>query len=225
MATLAPLLPGLPGLAPVRKGRRRCAAQLTHGWTLTPLQGAEPSPVLLDFLTLWYMRVRADGEHASLWGEIGLSPSHFALTFVHIPMLVLHHDTVPWQQADGLMMIAWFDDIVPPLRARVHQWVAPAYRHPVVSLQLGHILIRHFFEQMEFHMLEGRTPVGNRAGVRYALRLGFQPVATIPYGEWIWTPEGTKTMTPVIQSQLTIDHWRELQPALRVEEEPVNGLV
>jgi hypothetical protein len=53
--------------------------------------------------------------------------------------------------------------------------------------------------------------VTNRAGIRYALRLGFRRVATLPYGEWSWTPAGTKTITPVVQSQLCAEDWRAAQ--------------
>jgi RimJ/RimL family protein N-acetyltransferase len=211
MATIAPapLLPGLPGLAPVRKGRRRCAAHLEHGWTVTPLVDPTPGQALYDFLALWYARVRDGGEHASLWGQVGLSPSRFVGTFAQIPLVLLHHDRIPWPLAEGLMMVTWLDDIVPDLRARVHQWVAPPYRHPRVSTALGHVLLRYLFDEMGFELLEGRTAVDNHLGVRYARRLGFRPVATLPYGEWTWTPDGTKTMTPVVQSQLLAADWRE----------------
>jgi hypothetical protein len=208
---VVPLLPGLPTLQPARKGRRRCAAQLEHGWTVTPLVPPAQGQALYDFLALWYARVRADGEHASLWGEVGLSPSRFVGTFAQVPMVLLHDDRRPWQHGEGLMMVTWIDDIVLDLRARVHQWVAPPYRHPRVSTALGHVLLRVLFDDMGLKMLEGRTPVGNHLGVRYARRLGFRPVATLPYGEWAWTPDGTKTMSPVVYSYLTADTWRAAQ--------------
>jgi hypothetical protein len=214
MAIQAPLLPGLPGLAPARRGRRRCASRIDHAWRvtpLTPLQIAEPPTGLWDFLSFWYARVRADGEHASLWGEVGLSPSLFVGTFAQVPLIVAHHELLPWQQGEGLMMVVWLDDVVPGLRARVHQWVASPYRHPTVSLHIGHAVLRHLFDVAGFQMLEGRTPVTNRAGIRYALRLGFRRVATLPYGEWSWTPAGTKTITPVVQSQLCAEDWRAAQ--------------
>jgi hypothetical protein len=208
---VVPLLPGLPTLQPARKGRRRCAAQLEHGWMVTPLVDPTPGQALYDVLALWYARVREIGEHASLWGEVGLSPSRFVGTFAQVPLVLLHHDRLPWQHGEGLMMVTWLDDIVPDLRARVHQWVAPPYRHPHVSTALGHMLLRYLFDDMGFQMLEGRTPVGNHLGVRYARRLGFRPVATLPYGEWVWTPDGTKTMSPVLYSYLTADTWRAAQ--------------
>ena len=219
MAMTAPLLPGLPGLAAQRKGRRRCASSLEHGWTLTPLLQPEPSPAFWDFLSLWYMRVRQAREHASLWGEVGLSPSKFVLAFTSVPLLLLHHDASPWDHPEGLCMVGWLDDIVPGLRARCHQWVAPAYRHPRVSAILGQGLLRYLFEEMGLQMLEGRTPVGNRLAVRYARRLGFRPVATLPYGEWVWALDGTKTCTPVVQSQLTIDEWRAAHLSPHVDHE------
>lgn len=213
MATMAPpLIPGLPGLAPApRKGRRRCAPTLTHGWTLTPLVTCPDAMALSDFLTLWYARVRQEGEHASLWGQMGLSPTRFVLAFTSVPLLLLHDERSVWHDADGLMMACWLDDAVPNVRARVHQWVAPPYRHPKVSLLLGHALLHCLFEHMGLLMLEGRTPVGNRAGVRYARRLGFRHVATLPYGELAWTPEGSATITPVWQSLLTREEWRATQ--------------
>ena len=223
MATLAPLLPGLPALVSRHKGRRRCASTLAHGWTLTPLMRQEPSPQLWDFLTFWYMRVRGEGEHASLWGELGLSPSKFVLGFSAVPLILVHQQQLPWHQAEGLMMAVWLDDIVPGVRARLHQWVAPPYRHPRVSLTLGDTILYYLFTEMGLQLLEGRTPCANRLGIRYALRLGFHPVATLPYGEWDWTPEGTKTITPVVQSQLTIDTWRASQEATPRGEEDEYG--
>jgi hypothetical protein len=223
MALSAPLLPGLPGLAPQRKGRRRCASTLTQGWTLTPRVQQEPSPLLWDFLTFWYMRVRGDGEHASLWGELGLSPSTFVLGFSQAPLILVHQQVLPWHDAAGLMMAVWLDDLVPGLRARLHQWVAPPYRHPRVSLTLGDAILAYLFTEMGLQLLEGRTARGNRLGIRYALRLGFRPVATLPYGEWTWTPEGTKTITPVVQSQLTIDAWRAAQGVSHSNEEEKDG--
>jgi hypothetical protein len=208
MALHAPLLPGLPGLAPQRKGRRRCASQLDHGSVLQLLLAEGPSSVRCDFLALWYARVRELGEHASLWGEVGLSPSRFVLTFLEAPLLLVHHDRLPWEQAEGLMMVVWLDDIVPGVRARCHQWVAPPYRHPRVSTFLGQAILRYLFDEMGFRLLEGRTPVDNHLGIRYARRLGFRLVATLPYGEWAWAPDGTKTITAVVQSQLTVDEWR-----------------
>jgi hypothetical protein len=157
------------------------------------------------------MRVWQDGEHAALWGEVGLSPSHCVLTFAHVPLVLVHAAHRPWEDAAGLMMAVWLDDIVPGLRARVHQWVAPPYRHPHVSQALGQAVLQVLFEGAGFHLLEGRTPVGNRGGIRYARRLGFRLVATLPYGEWTWTPEGTKTRTAVVQSQLTVEEWRQRQ--------------
>lgn len=218
MATFTPLLPGLPDLAPIRKGRRRCAPHLQHGWTLTPLLAQEPTPAVCDFLAFWHARVWREGEHAGLWGQLGLSPSHFVLTFAHVPFLVVHHDQMAWSQPDGLMMVVWLDDIVAGVRARCHQWVAPAYRHPRVSHLLGQGVLRYLFEEIGFQLLEGRTPVGNHQAVRYARRLGFQPVATLPYGEWDWAPDGTKTLTAVVQSQLTIAAWRAAHVV-----PPVNG--
>jgi RimJ/RimL family protein N-acetyltransferase len=214
MALAIPLLPGLPAVGPRPKGRRRCAAHLEHAWTLTPLVDPTPGQALYDFLALWYARVREIGEHASLWGEVGLSPSRFVGTFAQIPMVLLHHERTPWPLAEGLMMAVWLDDIVPDLRARCHQWVAPPYRHPRVSTALGHVLLRYLFDEMGFELLEGRTPVDNHLGVRYARRLGFRAVTTLPYGEWEWTPDGTKTMTPVVQSQLLAADWRHAQGEL-----------
>jgi RimJ/RimL family protein N-acetyltransferase len=211
MAALTPFLPGLPALASPHKGRRRCASTLTQGWTLTPLLPGDPSQDLWDFLTFWYVRVRQDSEHASLWGEIGFSPSRFVLAFTQVPLVLVHQEHLPWHQADGLMMAVWLDDIVPGVRARLHQWVAPPYRHPRVSLVLGRAILRYLFDDFDVQLLEGRTPVGNRLGIRYALRLGFRPVATLPYGEWAWTPDGARTMTPVVQTQLTRDAWRAAQ--------------
>ena len=208
MAPAAPFVPGLPGLVPARKGRRRCAAHLGHGWTLTPLLQPEPSPILWDFLTLWYTQVRQEQEHASLWGEVGLSPSRFVLAFTSVPLILLHHDACPWNHPEGLCMGVWLDDVVPGVRARCHQWVAPAYRHPRVSVVLGQRMLRYLFEEMGFQMLEGRTPINNRLALRYARRLGFRRVAILPYGEWAWALDGTKTLTPVVQSQLTVDEWR-----------------
>ena len=80
-----------------------------------------------------------------------------------------------------------------------------------MSQLLGQAVLRYLFDAMGFQLLEGRTPVGNRAAVRYACRLGFTLVATLPYGEWAWAPDGTKTLTAVVQSQLTVDAWRAAQ--------------
>jgi hypothetical protein len=211
MTTPAPFVPGLPALASRRPGRRRCAPLLTQAWTLTPLLASEPTPALLDFLTLWYLRVRQEGEHAALWGERGFSPSHFVLTYTHVPLLLVHAEARAWTEVEGLMMAAWLDDVVPGIRARLHQWVAPPYRHPHVSLLLGQALLDYLFTQASFLLLEGRTPVGNRLGVRYALRLGFRPVATLPYGEWAWAADGTRSITAVMQTQLTCDDWQQRQ--------------
>ena len=213
MATIAPLLPGLPDLAPLRKGRRRCAPRLTHGWTLKVVLPQVPDPGLYDFLMLWYAHVRACGEHAGLWGEAGLWPSRFVGTFATLPLVLLHHDRMPWTHADGLMMVVWLDDIVDGVRARLHQWVGMPYRHPRVSTALGHFLLRYIFEEMGFQLVEGRTPIGNRLALWYARRLGFRPVVTLPYGEWAWTADGTKTLTPVVQSMLLAEDWHRAQEA------------
>ena len=73
----------------------------------------EPTPAVCDFLAFWHARVYREGDHAHLWGQVGLSPSHFVLTFARMPLLVVHHDQVPWQQPDGAMLVVWLDDIVP----------------------------------------------------------------------------------------------------------------
>ena len=99
MATLAPLLPGLPDLAPRRPGRRRCASTLEHGWKVVPVVMQTPTAEFCDFLALWYAHVRKDGEHAALWGEVGLSPSRFVATFAAVPLIIVHHDQLPWKQA------------------------------------------------------------------------------------------------------------------------------
>lgn len=221
MATnhVAPLLPGLPELAPrrARTGRRRCGAQLSHGYAVTHILPPTQDPAYVDFLALWYARVRHDGEHAALWGEVGLSPSQFVMRFLQAPLVLAYDVRQPWVLADGLLMAAWLDDVVPGLRARVHHWVAPPQRHPRVSRELGHALLRVLFDEMGFQALEGRTPVESRGAVRFALRLGFRPTCTLPAGAWTWTPGGTKTSTAVVQTQLTTEEWRAAQTA-RAEE-------
>lgn len=225
MATFAPLLPGLApdpqqqadrrqGLKPstwqrlAAQKRRRAFPMVLPVTQLTPLLPQDPTPAVWDFLDLWYHRVRHDGEHAGLWGALGLSPSKFVTNFAQVPLLLLHEATRPWYDVDGLLQVCWLDDVVPELRARCHHWVAPGSRSLRVSLPLGQQMLRYLFDTMGFLLLEGRTPVIHQGAVRYVQRLGFRLVATLPYGEWGWTPEGARTMIAVVQSQLTIDEWR-----------------
>ena len=236
MATIAPLLPGLApdltrqqerreGLKATtvtqlaqRKSRARWRQGILPEAQLTPLVHEEPTPALWDFLTFWYYRVHEDGEHAALWGEVGLSPSKFALAFSQVPMVVLHQANHPWHQVEGLMQVWWLDDIMPQVRARCHCWCHPAYRSLRFSVPLGKHALTYLFDEMAFLMLEGRTPSTHRGALQYIRCLGFRPVMTVPYGEWAWLPNGTHTTTSVVHSILTTDEWQDHAQTSRVED-------
>lgn len=229
MATTIPLVPGLAPLAPRRvltpgtlkertlaqlaghALRRRALAQAVY----TPMSVAYHTPTDgPDGLLFWYMQVRQAGEHAALWGECGLSPSQFLQTFAPLPLLLLVQDGAAWRQGEGWLVALWADEWVPGLRARIHFWMTEAVRHPQVSLPLGQQAIAACWTWLGVQELEGRIPVTNRGALRFVRRLGFEPVATLQAGLWLWQADGTKTCTPVVQTQLL----RPTGPSIPPEE-------
>jgi hypothetical protein len=54
------------------------------------------------------------------------------------------------------------------------------YWHRQDSLQLGHAVLNHWFGVMDFDVIAGVTPRGNRAAIAFIKRLGFQIVGDIP---------------------------------------------
>jgi RimJ/RimL family protein N-acetyltransferase len=220
MSTFVPVLPGLPDLSrpSVRRDllkestwqllqhprRQRVPRRTLPLFSITPYAMATHGP---DFLFYWYGLVRSLGEHAMLWGEVGLSPTQFLAAFARASLLVIHREEAAWTHGEGLLFLVWSDDVVPGLRARIHFWSHPHMRHPQVSLLLGHAGLRYLFEEQGYTLLEGRTPVTNTLALRFVRRLGFQMVATLPHAEWAWTAEGEKEAVDVVQSMLTPSMW------------------
>jgi Acetyltransferases, including N-acetylases of ribosomal proteins len=161
-----------------------------------------------DFLLFWYFQVFRDGEHAQLWGEVGLSPLRFLATFMHVPLLVAYQEGADWLKGQGLLFAVWGDDWIDGVRARLHFWAAPQARTLRVLLPIGQEVLRTCFEDLGLQLLEGRTPTDNAGALRFIARLGFRQVHRLDHGEWQWNADGTKQIIPVIQSQLLVEHWR-----------------
>jgi RimJ/RimL family protein N-acetyltransferase len=205
--------PGLDGLKPQTRAllvgkRRRARARLTQPipWEVSPYTVQDHGP---DFLLYAWHLVQQAGEHATLWGALGLSPSKFLAAFLGVEVIVCHLQHAPWTQGQGILFLMWSDDVVPELRARVHFWCAPAYRTPSLSLGIGRAMLDYYFGILGYHLLEGRTPVTNRLALRYITRLGFQLGIPLPNAEWVTSLDGKTHMGAVIPSFLTREAWQE----------------
>ena len=162
-----------------------------------------------DFLSHWYWQVRLEGEHAALWGQLGLSPTQFLATYAGVELVVCHRQGADWPNGEGLMMVMWGDDRVPELRVRVHFWVHPVYRTPQITPYLARAMLSHYFDVVGYQILEGRTPLGNTLALRFVKRLGFTMGAPIPNAEWTYASDGTRRLGAVVPSYMTREMWEE----------------
>lgn len=206
MATLPRLRPLSGGLKPALSSwlmthsyRQRAKAFdvstiLAH--TYTPYEHGH------DVLLYWYAQVRQLGEHVFLWGEqVGLSPSRFVAEAVGWEMLFLVKEGAAWQAGEGIIGCAYGDDAYPPLRQRLHFWVAPAYRHPMMTTALIHQVLPLYFAK--YAMLWGITPVTRHLALRAVRRWGFHEVGRFPGSE----QEGEYRVDGVV-SVLTRAEWQ-----------------
>lgn len=160
-----------------------------------------------DPLLYWYAQVRGLGEHLYLWGhEAGLSPSRFVAAAVGWEILFVRMPESSIAEDAGVIGVVWGDDAHPPRRQRVHFWIAPPYRHPMVTQQLAQIGLAPFFER--YAVLWGITPATYVQAIRAIRRWGFQEVGRLPASEWI----ETRAVDGVI-SVMTREQFLDLQAA------------
>lgn len=135
-----------------------------------------------DLLLYWYAQVRQLGEHIGLWGAyLGESPSRFVAQAVGWELAVFVPADTEIQTAQEVMAVVWGDDAQAPNRQRVHCWVAPAYRHPVLTdllaVQALTDLLTHY------RTLWCLIPASNRSALRAVRRWGFVPSGRLPQSE------------------------------------------
>ena len=205
MATLPRLRPVSDGLKPSLSSwlRSHPYRQRAKALDVSPITAHAYTPHEHghDVLLYWYAQVRQLGEHRLLWGaHVGLSPSRFVATATGWEIVLLAAQEALWPQGDGIVGVVWGDDACPPLRQRLHFWVAPAYRHPRMTDALVHKVLPLYFAT--YAVLWGITPATRHLTLRALRRWGFQEVGRLPESE----SDGAHSVNGII-SVLTWDDW------------------
>jgi hypothetical protein len=126
----------------------------------------------LDWLLYWWSTAYTLGEHLDILGSVAATPLQFLKAYAGCDLMVMHEQDSAWQQWHGVTAVVWSSDVVPLARYRLDYWIAPAFRHPRMSMQIAHGVLHHLFEVRQFHLVWGLTPITNRLALRIVLRLG-----------------------------------------------------
>lgn len=94
----------------------------------------------------------------------------------------MHGQDTAWQEWEGVVAVFWSSEVIPLARYRLDFWIAPEYRHPVLTTQIAQGVLHHLFEIRQFQLVYGITPITNRLALRFFLRLGFRHRVRLPGG-------------------------------------------
>lgn len=183
MPSAPPLPPVFPGTRPREalkpatqarlaqaRFRRRAQPQLAAPMTITRF---DPQAHALDVLLYWWSTAYTLGEHIDILGAVARTPMGFLKSYAGCDLLIVHEQDSAWPQWEGVAAVIWSDDVLPASRYRLHYWMAPHVRHPLLTAQIAQGVLHHLFEVRNFQLVWGITPVTNRPALRILLRLGF----------------------------------------------------
>lgn len=153
-------------------------------------------------LRIWTAAASLDEAHR-VFGECALSPSGFVATYTQAAdMMIVAQQGANWRQGEGLFALAWLDDVIADVSARIHYFFLPPARTGKLVKAVVQLGLQYLFEVRHFQVLVGRTPVTMPLALRLMRQAGFEQT-------WVCSPgmkDGTETVDAVY-SVLTREMW------------------
>ena len=161
----------------------------------------------LDVLIRIWTEASALGEHHRVFGDPALSPSGFVAWYTqNADMMIVSQQGTNWRQGEGLYGLAWVDDVIAEVSARLSYFALPRARTGRLVQAMMHLLLRHLFEVRHFEVLVGRTPATMPLALRMVRHAGFVHTWVCPKG----VKDGARVVDAV-HSMLTRDMWMSRQ--------------
>jgi RimJ/RimL family protein N-acetyltransferase len=147
--------------------------------TVTPFA---PSVHGVGFLLHVWMQAVQSHEAVKVFGPAATTVETFIQLYRNVELVVAHRSEAAetWPTGDGILAVAYLDDLQVPARARLHHYVYPTYRTPRITTGIATLVLHYSFEQLGLQALYGLTPSTNRGAIRFAKRLGFEPCQVKP---------------------------------------------
>lgn len=157
----------------------------------------------LDVLLRIWTEASALGEHHRVFGDSALSPSGFVAHYTQTAdMMIVGQHGADWRHGEGLLALAWLDDLTSEVSARLHYYAMPKARTGRLVKAMMDLVLHYLFEVRHLDVLIGRTPATMLLALRLAKQAGF--VQT-----WV-CPRSIKdghTITDAVYSVLTREMW------------------